>query len=559
MDRRTFLRTVAGAAGALVLESCSKSLDVGNIITTTTLGPAPPPGELAPRARPTLRLAGGDVGLPSPFRLANPAAYFVMTYLYDSLLWTDSTGALIPWLAARHESSPDGMVHTFELRDGLRWSDGRPFTPEDVVFSFQYLAVHQANLIPPPLFPVENVADVRPLGARGVQIHLDKPAVTFAQNVAGRVPILPRHVWSRFPEPFAARDLAVLVSTGPYRLDSYTEGDGSYLFTANDQFFLGRPFVQRIELRPVGDELAALSAGEIDAGGQAATGLPPAALQRFVKDPAFGLISGHPDFLFALYWNLGRGGGLGDVRFRHACALAIDRGEMVKRLTGGTGEVGNPGFLPKGHPYRVDVEQYAFDPGAAERLLDQAGYRRRGNKGARRGPNGQPLRLSLLALPITAQVAELVVQDLAGVGLEVEISPTDLLFPALSAGEFDMAISIYGGHAGDPDLMRRVYSSRVNKGFQAARGYINGELDDLADRQLVTTDTTERARLVGRMQQIVAADLPLLHLYYPRPFLIYRKEVLDQVSYERGGLGPLNKQALVTGVRSGGTEIRPIA
>jgi ABC-type transport system substrate-binding protein len=101
--------------------------------------------------------------------------------------------------------------------------------------------------------------------------------------------------------------------------------------------------------------------------------------------------------------------------------------------------------------------------------------------------------------------------------------------------------------------MRVVYSSRVNKTFQAARGYADAEFDDLADRQLVTSDVEERKKLVARMQQIVARDLPILHLYYPTPFLIYNRDTFDQWSTQYS-----DKQVFVTGARDGSLEIRPI-
>jgi ABC-type transport system substrate-binding protein len=119
-----------------------------------------------------------------------------------------------------------------------------------------------------------------------------------------------------------------------------------------------------------------------------------------------------------------------------------------------------------------------------------------------------------------------------------------------------MAIVFYGGVSGDPDYMRTVYSSRVRKSFQGARGYADAELDDLADKQLVTFDESERKRLVARMQQIAARDIPLLHLYYTIPFLAYRKSTFSSWAFERGG-GLYNKHTFVTGTR-GGLAIRPV-
>lgn len=126
-----------------------------------------------------------------------------------------------------------------------------------------------------------------------------------------------------------------------------------------------------------------------------------------------------------------------------------------------------------------------------------------------------------------------------------------------------MAIHPGGGLIGGPNFMRQNYSTRADTQlFFGAHGYSNPEFDDLADRQQLTRDEEERRDIVARMQEIVATDLPLLHLYYPTPFLIYRKGVLDAFTFPDPKY-PLNaetasssKQTYVTGSTTG-VEIQP--
>ena len=510
--------------------------------------------ELAVVERPALRLAGTDFGIPSPY-LFIPPAYFHVNLIYDTLLLHDSTGALVPWLASSYERSANGSAYTFQLREGVRWQDGQPFTADDVVFSFDYFRQQaETGLVAPwVIFRPSNVVAASRIGERAVEVRLDKPVVTFLDNVAARFPIVPRHVWSRIPAAGQAESRDVLLGTGPYRFEDYSAAEGSYLFVANDDHFLGAPFVRRIELVPVGDQLTALAAGEIDAVSLQAAPTNRTALDRFRNDSCFGFVEGPADFLAALNWDLSKGGALADVRFRHACALAIDRSELVRRLLGGAGHPGNPGFLPPGHPLRVEVEQYSHDPAAANQLLDAAGYRR-GSDGVRRGADGKALSFRLGHLAELAQAARLVVDALGAVGVELKLQE----IPLFPLPDYDMALIVYAGVVGDPDFMRRVFSSRVDdKLFFAAKGYANAELDDLAERQQVMRDDAQRAELVAHMQRIVAADLPVLHLYYPTPFFLFRRSVFDQWTYSRTG-GILNKQQLVTGTGTGGAEIRPV-
>ncbi len=562
-DRRAFLLSSLGVAGAVVLGGCSggdrserRSTRPATSVDMSSLEPAP---------RPTVRLPGGAFGFPSPFAYAAGIGYYQMSLLYDTLLWKDATGRLLPWLARRFERSDDGSTWTFELREGIRWHDGRPLTPEDVVFTFEYSADQLVS--PVVVARPDGVAGVRAMGGRTVEIRLEEPAVTFPERVAGALPIVPRHIWSSVDDATAAQDTELLVGTGPYRLESY-EGDGEpLLYSASDDYFLGPPFVERVEMAEVGDAFTALLADEIDAGGSLEVeGVRPATLAPFLADDSFEVIEEEGAFTFPLYFNLAKGGALADVRFRRACARAIDTGDLADRLAGGNALPGNPGFLPPTNPFHAEVEQYRFDRDAAERLLDDAGYRRPSRDATREDGNGEPLRFELLFPNTLAPLAELVTGALEAVGIELNTKAVELgpqLFASKVTGAYEMAITLYPGPSapglnGDPDYLRTIYSSRVEPGLDHADGYVDPELDDLAARQRSTFDRDERKRLVAEMQRIVARDVPVLPLYYSTVFLVYRRAVLDSWYFTPGGfpVGVVNKQVFVTGVPSG-TEIRP--
>ncbi|MGI8875569.1 MAG: ABC transporter substrate-binding protein [Egibacteraceae bacterium] len=570
MDRRTFLTSTLGATVALALGACTRdqptTQETGPQATGQgTPSPAGSPDASPVAARPTLRLPGEDAGFPSPFTYQRGPGYWRMSFIYDTLLWVGADGEFLPWLASDMEASDDGLLYTFTLRDDVRWHDGEPFTADDVVFTFEYF---QAQTLSPEVIvqPGQRTfADqVTAPDERTVEIRLAEPDTTFVDLVAAAVPIVPRHVWSDVDDAARAQDPALLIGTGPYRLESYTSGEGSYLYTANDDYFLGAPFVQRIEYRTVGDPLAAVLAGEADAADQ--FGLRPDALAPFQDTPPFAVLEGFPGaFQLGLYWNLARGGALADPRFRHACAMAIDRGDLVERLFGGNGAPGNPGWIPPGDPFHVDVEQYAFDPAAANQLLDEAGYPRQSSDGPRQGPDGEPLRFELLVTtgpPLVAPTADLLTAALGQLGIELSVQPLDT--PSFNqrviAGETELSLITAGGLRGYPDYMRRVYAS-FTEITQHAQGYENAEFDELAREQLATLDVDERMEIVARMQQIVAADLPLLPLYYPTPFLVYNAEVFDAWYYTEGGFAGniptvYNKHAFITG-RQDGLEIRP--
>lgn len=528
------------------------------LVTAGCLPASPGPTTTpAPGGNIVLRLPGGDFGYPSPFTYSRGPGYIRMSLIFDTLIWKDSEG-LIPWLATSWETSTDGLTWTFNLRDGVRWHDGRRLTADDVVFTFEYLKRQPAPLVR----GVEFVQAVRRAGENRVEVVLSRPYGPFLVNVAGSVPILPRHIWERVTDPLRFTGPEALIGSGPYRLVSYDQASGAYLYEANPDFWLGKPYVRRIELVPVSDALVALEQGAVDAASLPVEGgVPAEVVGRFERDPRFGVISQPGEWNPAIHFNLAKGPPYSDPNFRRAWAYAIDREELVRRILQGLGQPGNPGWLAYSNPWRnPNVEQYPFDPEKARALLDAAGYRDTNGDGIRELPDGRPLEVPLyFESPAFVRVAEIIRDRLRAVGIALAFRPADrnTMDALTAAGNYEVAIISYGGLGGDPDYLRQIFSSRSPvRGFQRAHGYSNPQFDDLADRQLLTTDEATRRQLVYEMQAIIARDLPVLPLYYPTNYFIYRKGSFDAWYFTPGGVGPgvpttWNKHALVTGARKG--------
>jgi len=542
MDRRQFLLASLGGAGALALASCTGSATPG-------------------AAGPTIRLPQGATGFPSPFASNADIGYNQMSLLYDTLLWKDGDGVLLPWLARSFTSSPDHLTYTFELRDNVKWSDGRPLTADDVVFTFDYYA-KQGTLSPPVIIqPPKGIAKVRAPNPQTVEITLSSPQVTFQEQVAGALPIIPRHVWASVDDPGAADDRKLLVGSGAYQLKAYN-GDGeAMLFTARNDYFLGSPFVRRIEENAIDDsaQVAALASGATDSA--RGVGLRADTLAPFQND-AFGMVTEQGSTTFPLYWNLGKEGPLSDVRFRRACVMAIDRKDLVTRLAAGRGLPGNPGFLSPANPFYTAVAQYDFNVAGANALLDGAGYRM-GAGGIRQIPGGGPLSYELLIDNAEAPLSEILVSSLRRIGVELRPKPVEIgpqLFGNKLIGAYDMAVLFFpgpgpGGPNADPDILRLLFSSKVAASLEAASSYANPAFDALAEKQRVTFDEAARKSIVADMQKIIADDLPVLPLYYPETTILFRKQVLDQWYFTPGQFPSVqdNKQLFITGQKAGST------
>ncbi|HEX6537654.1 MAG TPA: ABC transporter substrate-binding protein [Candidatus Dormibacteraeota bacterium] len=536
----------AAAAMGVALGSC------GQALSST-------PGVLR---RTTLRLTevSGVFGYPTPFAYIGTPGYLRMINMFDTLLWEDGEGNLLPWLAESHSASADKMTYTFQLRSGLLWSDGQPVTAEDVAFTFNYF--NNASLTPLTIAQAFGVNTAQATGPLTVQVQLAAPSVTFEKTVAGALPIVPKHVWSAVSDPTTVNDTKYLVGTGPYRMTSYDQNSGNMSFAANDAYFLGKPFIKELDLVAVGDEFSSLRANAIDLLDvvEAST----QALVPFRADSTtYHVIEGPPSFTYPLFFNLSQGGPLADVKFRQAVVTAINRSDMVQRLLGGQGAPGNPGFLPPSHPDYTQVTQYSYSVSGANAMLDAAGYTK-GSDGVRRTHDGSPLSFKLYTenSPVPPSV-DLIVADLKAVGVNITVQSVDLpsLFGITVSGKFDMALTLFPGPGGtsvssDPDYLRLVFSSHGFPGPNRAVGYKNSQFDALAEQQQTVFDSGQRKQLIAQMQRILAQDLPAIPLYYGNSYAVARKSVYDNLAYTPGGFATgitsvTNKQLFITGQRSG--------
>lgn len=495
----------------------------------------------------TLRLPGGGYwGHPSPFGYSRGPGYMRASLLFDSLVWRDASGETIPWLASEWAPSEDGLTWTFTLRDGVTWHDGQPLTVDDVVYSIQtYLDHPELVWFMAQTDVIDSVAAV---GDDQVAIALKQPYAPFLQSTAETLFIFPRHVWENVADKKAYAEPDAFTGSGAYRLVEYSQAEGTYLFEANPDFFLGAPYVERIEFVPTSDNILALINGDVGAFDQFG-GVTDDMLAPFQADP-FEIKTAPGEWGMFLYFNLEQDTPLRDVRVRQAIAHAVDRDALLERVLFGFGEVGSPGFLPPANPFHnPDVLDYAHDIDRAKALLDEAGY------------DGAPIRLAystdwIMASPRVVEIVESGLSD-AGIAIEHVVMDQASIDTAGAEGDYEMMLVGYGGLGGDPDLLRRTFATNSQmSGFARARGYSNPDFDALAAAQIALSDPAERRAALDEMQAILAADLPVLPLYTTARVVVFNAQVFDNWYYTPGGWGggipmPYNKHQFITGVETG--------
>ena len=442
----------------------------------------------------------------------------------------DERGHLLPELLARvpsranGELSADGRTITYVLRPGVRWSDGKPVTSADVIFTLRAI-LNPAN----PVASREGydlIDRASAPDAHTVIFHLKHawaPAVTTFFSYGFRPQfVLPQHVLaSQRPLAQAAFNGDPSVSDGPYVFSAWHRGE-SLQYRPNPLYWRGTPH-DSLDIRIIPDpqtNLVLLRSGELDwnliAPLQRAN-LANASGVRFIDVPT-AVVAG-------LVFNTAHAP-LNDLRVRRALAMSIDRESISRKITLGQYPV-TDALQPKfSWAYDPSVREPRYDPNAADALLDAAGWRR-GAAGMRERA-GKPLAFVYVQFPESAtgvRVATFVQAALRARGIAVEvksISNAQLFLPSsrggtLASGAFDMAYVPFtmGSDPDDSSILACGAPSNYMR-------YCNGSVDALERRALAATSQSERKALYSQIEHQVAADVPVLYLFNAQYIYAYR-------------------------------------
>lgn len=533
---------IVGLALALGSTSCSG---------TTAAGGA----KDADSSRIVLRLPASKQsgGFPTPYAAIRGPGRLVSTYLFDTLAFPDSTGEPKPWLAKSWTRSPDGKTWTFTLHDNITFSDGKPLTSDDVVFSFDY-DLKGPGAATGVLQGVDYIDSVKAPDPTTVVITLNTVRPSFLSDIAGAfgVAIMPKHIWSKVTDPARFQEPAALIGSGPYTLKKYDLTTNSFDFVANDHFFLGKPKVKQLQILPVADPLLALQQGDVDAA-SGGNGLVPQA-QYDALSKKFTVLTAPGEFLLALFFNPDKGFPYNQKAFRQGVVYGLDRKDMIDRLLGGRGVPGSAGALGPGNTFLdTNLPDYAFDKAKASSLLDSVGLRDKNNDGLRDNPDGSRFTIVLSTSAADVKQAQLVKEYLKAIGLDVRIDAVDQQTSDArgASGDYAMAVQHFGGLSADPSGLISTFGSKSkSKSFTRVHGYRNAAFDKVAREQAVELDPAKRKALIDRMQEILAEDVPRIPLYVPEQVSFANEAAFSGFGYTPGcppcGIAG-NKRNLVTG------------
>lgn len=478
-----------------------------------------------------VKIGWADSGFLSPFTFgtSGPIGFLRNSYLFDALTWKDDTG-VIPWLAKSWEVSEDGFTYTFQLNEA-NFHDGEPLTAEDVAFSYEYFQKHpfQWNVDMTKVEKAEVINDYE------VRIQLKEPFSPFITEIAGMLPIIPKHIWSAVKNPLEYRESDALIGSGPFILKHYDEASGHYQFVKNESFFKGEVVIDELQYLNVENRVLSLQKGEIN-NGMTFKYDDVAQLEK----EGFSVLKSEPTgSAVRIIFNLDHPQ-LKEKQLRQAIAHGLNRIDMSQKLTGSKEAMeGSSGIIPPDSDwYNRNVPQYDYDVERAKEMLTALGYK-------------EKLELNVL-VSSTSKEAELMQAMLRDIGITLSIQTAEpATFAALMAeGNFDMAITGHIGLSGDPDFLCLWFSGQASNLYAGKSVFQHEGFTKLAEAQLRTQDGEARKKFVDEMQMILGDELPTLVLYH-RPFYhIYDASVFDGWFNTKGGIAdgiPLvdNKAAFV--------------
>ena len=492
----------------------------------------------------------GDFGFPSVYTISPKGqGYMTLSYIFDTLMWKDESG-LIPYLAEDYSVSEDGLTYTFQLRKGVSFTDGTPFTAEDVKFTFDYMKEHPYKWVSVSMVEEASVVD-----EHTVEIRLNKTYNPFLSDVAGSLPILPKHIWENVTEPETFTEPEAAISTGPFILENYDAAAGTYTFKANEDYFYGDVQIDKLVIANVsgGDSKEALLSGEI----AAAPNISYKAAMSLKDSPEYTVLEGPGLSVTRLYFNFDEEA-MAVKEIRQAMYHAVNLDEIVEKAYGGAGYVGSAGHVQPGTPwYNPDVRQYAYDVETAKKMLSEAGAADSNGDGILEY-NGEEMSYTLTFTENDEKLAELLVSYMKAVGIELVPQSADdaTVKAAISEGNFELAFNTNGSFGGDPVFLSRFATVGADGApsvtGQGGKTWESEEYNKIYNESAVEQDDAKRHEQVNELQEIIAEELPCLTLYYKKAVAAYNNTIFDGFYYTPDGISIavpfiMNKLVFVSG------------
>ena len=514
---------------AVLAAVCAALLLLGGATSAAMAeSPSASPGGVA---EPVFRVGFSmDVGNMNPFVDYSAVSWETFLLTYNFLTWYDENNQPVPELATEWQVSDDETVWTFTIRDDVMWHDGVPLTAGDIAFTYNLILDNEI------WFYMSYLQDVTKVEAPDDTTLVITSRQPNPMMLALYVPIVPEHLWSTIPGPkVESVEDPPLVGSGPFVIDDVQQGKFVEM-SANADYFGGRPKIDSLLFQIYTSEDAMVQdykAGALDLG----IFLAPTSL-RAVADVSGTETLASPTVGFTMLgincWTAPESKGnplLQDVDIRRAIARAIDKERIVETAMSGAATAGTSVLSPAmgdWHWAPPADQTVAYDPEAAEAILDEAGYIDRDGDGIREDADGKALDFTLNALsdyPNDISAAKMIVPNLEAVGIKVrlEIMAEAAFSDRLYGNEgVDLYVWAWGGDLDPGYQLSAFITDQILWNNDSC--YSNPEYDALYVEQSTTIDRAQRVDVVQRMEQILYDESPYVLLWYDTNLQAYRAD-----------------------------------
>ena len=463
-------------------------------------------------------LIDGSIGEPTiliPMLSGDAASQDVAGLIFNGLVKYDTDLSIIGDLAESWDISKDGLVITFHLKKGVRWTDGVEFTADDVIFGFNTIINKKTPTAYSEDFLQVKKAEV--LDKYTFRVTYGKP---FAPALAswGNLVVLPKHL-------LEGKDLTKSefgrdpVGMGPYKLTNWVPGQ-ELILDSNHDYFEGRPYIDRFVYRVIPDRATMFL--ELQTGGVDMMDLTPI---QYTKQTGSEYFRNnfqkfrYPQFVYTyMGFNL-KHPFFKDRRVRQAIAYAIDKSEIIDVVLFGLGSPATGPYVPNTWPYNPDVKKYPYNPEKARQLLKEAGWEDTDGDGIL-DKDGRPFRFTILTNmgnTLRMNTATIIQWKLAKIGIRVDIKVLEwstFVNEFIDKRRFE-AVILGWQISPDPDQFDIWDSKKTKEKEFNFVSYSNPEVDALLEKGRRTYNIEERKKAYFRIQEILAEDLPYIFLYVP--------------------------------------------
>nr|WP_233195576.1 ABC transporter substrate-binding protein [Corynebacterium sp. 13CS0277] len=398
---------------------------------------------------------------------AIPAA--LMGNVYEGLVAIDDDANVQPLLAEKWDVSDDGKTYTFHLRKGVTFSNGDAFTAETAKFSIDRVKSDAwSNGLKKNMDPV---ADTRVIDEHTLEVTLTEKNSDWLWNMGTLI--------GAMFTPNGVDDLATTpVGTGPYTVTNWSVGQ-SLSFGAREDYWGEKPKNSTTVLRYFADPVGAsnaLQSGDVDIIYSLQS---PQLMKELQATGKYDIEVGTTNGEVILSMNQ-RKAPFNDVRVRQAIMYAINRQDVIDTAWDGMGTDTGGAPVPPTDPWYEESKRYPYDPDKARALLKEAGV-----------AEGTQLTISVPSLPYAQASSEIIVSQLAEVGLNVTIEPVE--FPAVWLSK------VYKEHNYDMSIIAHVEARDIPNMFGNPDYYLG--YDSETTRQYL--DAATRDNQVDNMKKAV--------------------------------------------------------